>query len=90
LDQTWFSGSTLPNGKLKSDGGVFAHTTVVAIRSKLCQCKLRVTAAPWLLLPGALLVTIQTQLLPAFVFVDFRLTTFFYGTHSLFVCFRTN
>jgi hypothetical protein len=30
-----------------------------------------------LLLPGALLVTIQTQLLAAFVFVDFRLTAFF-------------
>ena len=30
-----------------------------------------------LLLPGALLVAIQPKFLPAFVFVDFRLTTFF-------------
>jgi hypothetical protein len=30
-----------------------------------------------LLLPSALLVAIQPQLLAAFVFVDFRLTTFF-------------
>jgi hypothetical protein len=30
-----------------------------------------------LLLPGALLVTIQAQLLAAFMFVDFRFATFF-------------
>jgi hypothetical protein len=30
-----------------------------------------------LLLPGALLVTIQTQLLAAFMFVNFRFATFF-------------
>jgi len=40
-----------------------------------------------LLLPGALLVPVQTQLLAAFVFVDFRLTTFFYGTHILIFWF---
>jgi hypothetical protein len=37
--------------------------------------------APKLLLPGALLVTIQSQLLATFMFVDFCLAAFFYGTH---------
>ena len=32
---------------------------------------------PELLLPGAFLVTMQTQLLAAFVFVDLRLAAFF-------------
>jgi hypothetical protein len=34
-----------------------------------------------LLLPGALLVTIQAQLLAPFMFVNFSLAAFFDGTH---------
>jgi len=35
-------------------------------------------------------MTIQTQLLPAFMFVDFRLTTFLDGTHILIFGLPTN
>jgi len=49
------------------DGGVGA-----AARERMKE-----TAGRRLLLPGALLVTIQAQLLAPFMFVDFRLAAFF-------------
>jgi hypothetical protein len=36
-----------------------------------------------LLLPGALLVAVQAQLLASFVFVDFGFSTFFERSHSV-------
>jgi len=39
------------------------------------------TASQKLFLPGALLVTIQAQLLAPFMLVDFCLAAFFDGTH---------
>jgi hypothetical protein len=48
-----------------------------AVAADGCECM----AGKKSLLPGALLVAVQAQLLPTFVFVDFCLAAFFQRTH---------